>query len=149
MPQSLSNIIVHLVFSTKLRSPFLEESWRIPLHRYIGGIMRAHHVPLIAINSTTDHIHLAFDLPRTMTVADLVKNVKTGSTLWIKSEYGLPEFYWQQGYGAFSVSPEHREALIRYITNQQEHHRNTSFVDEYRKLLNKHGVDFDERYVWD
>lgn len=150
MPQSLANILVHLVFSTKERAPLLEDAWRDPLHGYIGGIVRRCGSELLAANSVADHIHLFFSLPRTITVADLVKEIKTGSTKWIQEQdTRLAEFHWQAGYGIFSVSPGHKDAVIRYIAGQQEHHRTVSFRDEYRRLLEKYGIQYDERYVWD
>ena len=150
MPQSLANILVHLVFSTKERAPLLEDAWRDPLHGYIGGIVRRCGSDLLAANSVADHIHLFFSLPRTITVADLVKEIKTGSTKWIQEQdTRLAEFHWQAGYGIFSVSPGHKDAVIRYIAGQQEHHRTVSFRDEYRRLLEKYGIQYDERYVWD
>ena len=134
MPQSLSNIIVHLVFSTKERRALLEDSWRPDLHQYITGILRSYKAPLLRINSVADHIHIGFQLPRTQTMALLVKEVKVGSSLWIKQKQSQSLFQWQQGYGAFSVSPNHTDGLIRYINNQQEHHQTISFQDEFRQL---------------
>jgi len=150
MPQSLANILVHLVFSTNQRAPLLDDSWRDPLHGYIGGIVRRCGSDLLAANSVADHIHLLFPLPRTIAVADLVKEIKTGSTKWIQ-ETGprLAKFHWQAGYGIFSVSPSHKELVIRYIAGQREHHRTVSFQDEFRRILEKYGIQYDERYVWD
>ncbi|MEO6908467.1 MAG: IS200/IS605 family transposase [Abditibacteriaceae bacterium] len=150
MPQSLSNILVHVIFSTKSRMPLLKDDSREEMHRYIGGIIRKCGTHPIMINSVSDHIHLFFDLPRTMTIADLVKEIKTGSGSWIREQESCPGgFHWQTGYGAFSVSPEHKEALVRYIANQEEHHRKVSFQDEYRHFLHKYGIEYDEQYVWD
>ncbi len=150
MPQSLANILVHLVFSTKERAPFLQDAWRDDLHGYIGGIVRRCGADLLAANSVTDHIHLFFPLPRTISAADLVKEIKTGATKWIhQKDPLLAAFHWQAGYGIFSVSHSHKEAVIQYIARQQEHHRDVSFQDEYRHLLEKHAIQYDERYVWD
>lgn len=150
MPQSLANILVHLVFSTKDRAPLLEDAWRDELHGYIGGIIRRCGGDLLAANSVADHIHLFFPLPRTITVADLVKEIKTGATKWIHDKFPrLGGFHWQAGYGAFSISPSHKPVVIRYIASQQEHHRKVSFQDEYRRLLEKYAIPYDERYVWD
>jgi putative transposase len=150
MPQSLSNILVHLVFSTKGREPSLEDAWRDDMHGYIGGIVRRCGGDLLAANSVADHIHLLFPLPRTITVADMVKEIKTGATKWIhgKSPH-LSGFHWQAGYGIFSVSPGHKQAVVQYIAGQQEHHRTVTFQDEYRRLLKKYNIEYDEKYVWD
>ncbi len=143
MPQSLANILIHLVFSTKDRAPLIDDLWRDELHGYIGG-------NLLAANSVADHIHLFFPLPRTITVADLVKEIKTGATKWVHEKFPrLGGFHWQAGYGAFSISPSHKPAVLRYIAEQQEHHRKVSFQDEYRRLLEKYAIPYDERYVWD
>lgn len=150
MPQSLSNILIHLVFSTKDRQPWIVDDWRDELHGYIGGIIRRHGSDLIAAGSVEDHIHLLFPLPRTVAVSELVKEIKSGSTRWIHASSVRPAgFYWQAGYGVFSISPSHKEAVLHYIATQREHHIITTFQDEYRKLLNKYGIDYDERYVWD
>lgn len=150
MPQSLANILVHLVFSTQDRAPMLDDVWRDDLHAYIGGIVRRCGSDLLAANSVADHIHLLLPMPRTMSVADLVREVKTGATKWIQEKApALARFHWQAGYGIFSVSPSHKEAVIQYIAVQQEHHRTVSFQDEYRRLLEKYGIQYDERYLWD
>jgi putative transposase len=150
MPQSLANILVHLVFSTKDREPLIDDLWRDELHGYIGGIIRRCGGDLLAANSVADHIHLFFPLPRTIAVADLVKEIKSGATKWIHEKFPrLGGFHWQAGYGVFSISPSHKPAVIRYIADQQEHHRNVSFQDEYRRLLEKYAIQYDERYVWD
>lgn len=150
MPQSLANILVHLVFSTKDRTPWIADDWRDDLHGYIGGIIRRHGTDLLAAGSVEDHIHLLFPLPRTVAVAELVKEIKSGSTRWIHDSPSRPSaFRWQAGYGAFSISPVHKEVLLDYIAHQREHHATTTFQDEYRKLLAKYGIEHDERYVWD
>ena len=150
MPQSLSNILVHLVFSTKERARLIEDSWRNELHGYIGGIIRRCGGELIAANSVEDHIHLFFPLPRTISIADLVKEIKTGATKWIH-ERGINKvyFHWQAGYGVFSVSPSHKKAVMQYIADQQAHHQKISFQDEYRRLLKKYEIVFEEKYLWD
>ncbi len=150
MPQSLANILVHLVFSTKDRQPVLQDEWRDDMHGYIGGIIRRCGGDLLAANSVSDHVHLFFPLPRTITVADLVKEIKTGATKWIHERNPrLNGFHWQAGYGVFSVSPGHKDAVVQYIAGQQEHHRKVTFQDEYRRLLEKYNIQYDERFVWD
>lgn len=150
MPQSLANILAHLVFSTKGRSPVLSDAWRDELHGYIGGITRRCGCDLLAAGSVQDHIHLFFPLPRTISVANLVREIKTGATQWIRErDPQLSEFHWQAGYGIFSVSPGHKEVILQYLARQKEHHRTVSFQEEYRRFLEKYSIQYDERYVWD
>ena len=150
VPQSLASLLVHLVFSTKGREPLLSDELRDDLHGYIGGIVGHHSGTLLAAGSVTDHIHLFISHPRTIAPSDLVKEIKMSSSKWIKArDKRLASFHWQHGYGMFSISPAHREALEKYIANQAEHHRTTTFQEEYRKLLSHYGMEWDERYVWD
>ena len=148
MPQSLSQILVHLVFSTKNRERVINDEIRDELHAYIGGIVGNLSGTLLKAGSVEDHIHLLIAHPRTSSPAQLVEAIKTGSSKWMKTK-GVTRFHWQNGYGAFSISPSHRAALEKYISNQREHHRTTTFEEEYRNLLKKYGIAFDERYVWD
>lgn len=150
MSQSLAQILVHLVFSTKNREPFLDDDIRDELHAYVGGIVKTQTGVLLKAGSVADHIHLLIAHPRTCAPSDLVQEIKTGSSKWVKTK-GAPYagFHWQGGYGAFSISPAHRLALEAYIAGQAEHHRTVTFQEEYRRLLDKYGVSFDERYVWE
>lgn len=150
MPQSLSSILVHLVFSTKNREPFLRPTIEVELHPYLATIFGALRSPSLAIDGTRDHIHVLFALGRTMAVADIVEEVKTSSSKWLKTkDRELRNFHWQKGYGAFSIGQSQVEVVKRYIRNQKEHHRRVTFQDEYREFLKRYGVDYDERYVWD
>ncbi len=150
MAQSLSQILAHLVFSTKNRDPLLADAWRDDLHAYIGGIVGNHQGTLLKAGSVADHVHLLIALPRTCAPAELVREIKTGSSKWVKCQSpSLRGFRWQSGYGMFSISPAHRATLERYIANQAEHHRVVTFQEEYRRLLGKYGIEYDERYVWD
>jgi REP element-mobilizing transposase RayT len=150
MPQSLSSILVHLVFSTKNREPFLRPIIEPELHPYLATIFGALGSPSLAIDGTRDHVHILFALGRTMTVADIVEEVKTSSSKWLKTkDRGLRNFHWQKGYGAFSIGQSQVEDVKRYIRNQKQHHRRVTFQDEYREFLKRYGVDYDERYVWD
>jgi putative transposase len=150
VPQSLAQILVHLVFSTKNREPLLRESDREELHAYFGGIVANHDGALLKAGSVADHIHLLLAHPRTCSPADLVQNIKTGSSKWLKTRDGCYSgFHWQNGYGIFSVSPSHRNDVEVYLAGQAEHHRKITFQDEYRHFLSKYGVEWDERYVWD
>ena len=151
MPQSLAQIYLHLVFSTKDRRPFLQDpSIRAETHQYLGGICNNLDCPVLRVGGVEDHVHILCRLNKTMTIADLVRELKRESSQWIKMKGpALADFYWQSGYGAFSVSPGHVEVLREYIANQVEHHRTETFQDELRRLLTKYGVQWDERYVWD
>ena len=151
MPQSLVQIYVHIVFSTKNRAPYLQDrAVRDRLHAYLNGICENQGSPSLRVGGTKDHIHILCRLSKTLDVATLIRELKRDSSKWIKDENPrLADFYWQQGYGAFSVSPSHVDALIQYIANQEEHHRRETFQDEFRRLCKKYGVVIDERYVWD
>jgi putative transposase len=150
MPQSLSQILVHLVFSTKNRETLLADDIRDELHAYIGGIADHLKGTLLKAGSVADHIHLLIAHPRTCSPSELVQEIKTGSSRWLKTKGSrYANFHWQGGYGIFSISPSHRPALEVYIGNQAEHHRLETFQDEYRRLLQKFEIQFDERYVWD
>jgi len=151
MPQSLAQIYLHIVFSTKHRRPFLfDPALRAETHKYLGGTCRDLDSPSLVVGGVEDHIHILCRFSRTQTVAVLVRELKRESSKWIKTkDTGLQDFHWQDGYGAFSISPGHVEALRAYIANQEEHHKRESFQDELRRLLKKYGVDYDERYVWD
>ena len=150
MPQSLAQILVHLVFSTKNRETFLTDNIRDDLHAYIGGIVANQKGTLLKAGSVADHIHLLLSHPRTCSPSDMVQEVKTGSSKWLKTKaVRNANFHWQSGYGIFSISPAHRPALERYISSQAEHHLKVTFQDEFRRLLKKYGVQCDERYVWD
>lgn len=150
MPQSLSQILVHLVFSTKNREPLLAEEIRDDVHAYIGGIIENKKGTLLKAGSVADHIHMLIAHPRTCAPSELVQEIKTGSSKWLKSKgTRYTNFHWQGGYGLFSISPSHRQAVEDYIGNQAEHHRVVTFQEEYRRLLAKYEIPFDERYVWD
>jgi REP element-mobilizing transposase RayT len=128
MGQSLSNVLVHLVFSTKSRSPWLHDSWREEFHKYVCSIVKDCNGQVIIVSSVDDHVHLFLPLPRTISISDLIKKIKSGSSNWIhRRDKALAKFQWQTGYGAFSVSPSHRAVVVDYIQNQKEHHKNNSF----------------------
>ena len=145
---TFTQILYHIVFSTKDREPCLTAERRPDLFRDIWGIISKHNAQLYRINGVQDHIHILSSLHPTVALSDFVKNIKLGSSSWIKSSEAFPGFrYWQDGYGAFTVSWSERNALIEYIKNQEEHHRKTSFLEEYRALLKEAGIDFEERYL--
>jgi REP element-mobilizing transposase RayT len=150
MPQSLARLHVHLVFSTKHRAPLLRDSVRESLHRYMAVVLTDLGCRPVLINSIEDHVHVLFELARTVAVSDAVEAIKKSSSKWIKSQSeDFAEFAWQAGYGAFAVSESNVLAVRDYVADQREHHRQRSFQDEYRAMLERHGIVFDERYVWD
>jgi len=150
MPQSLSNVLIHLIWSTKDRRPWLLADLRTKTHAFLAGTVRQCGCEAFRVGGVADHVHLATRLSRTQSVADLVKEVKTASSKWLKSEgTKFSEFSWQQGYGAFSIGMSQKDALLQYIDEQEEHHRSQSFQDEYRQFLEKYAIEYDERYVWD
>lgn len=150
MPQSLAQILIHLVFSTKNREPFIAFELQGELFSYLAGALKNIGCPPVQIGGMEDHVHLLFGLSRTRTVAYVVETIKTSSSKWIKTHgEGYHEFFWQAGYGAFSVSQSEAARVDQYIRDQARHHAARSFQDEFRALLKRHGVDFDEKYVWD
>lgn len=151
MPQSLGQIIVHVVFSTKHRHPWLHGSMQRNIHAYMASTVRAlERCECYRVGGVEDHVHLAIRLSRTICAADLVQKLKTSSSRWIKEQYPtLGDFAWQQGYAAISIGYTDLERLLMYIDGQAVHHHRTNFQDEYRSLLTEHGIEFDERYVWD
>ncbi|HEX4413937.1 MAG TPA: IS200/IS605 family transposase [Lacipirellulaceae bacterium] len=151
MPQSLAQLYLHIVFSTKDRTPYLQDhAFRERTHAYLKGICDNQDSPSLRVGGADDHIHILARLSKSVDVATLIRELKRDSSKWIKEEEPrLAEFHWQNGYGAFSVSPAHIPALIDYIKTQEEHHRRKSFQDELRRLCKKYDVAIDERYVWD
>ena len=149
MPQSLSIVYIHLVFSTKERRPFLRDpGLRASVHGYLGEISKRLDCPPIQVGGVEDHIHLLARFGRTITQAEWIKELKRISNEWLK-EQGIPDFRWQGGYADFSVSQSNLEDVKAYILRQEEHHRKTSFQDEVRALLRRHQMEWDERYIWD
>jgi putative transposase len=153
MPQSLSYLLIHVVFSTKDRAPALAVAVRPALHAYLATVARNAGCECYRVGGVADHVHMAIRLSRTATIAQLVENLKTSSSKWLKTQTpqspALASFAWQQGYGAFSVGPSDLEALRAYIDTQEEHHRTRTFQEEYRAFLKRYGVEYDERYLWD
>jgi putative transposase len=150
MSQSLSQVIVHGVFSTKHRTSWLDSELRESLFAYIATLLKSQgHVPII-VGGHDDHIHMLLGLSRTVAISDTIKHVKVYSSLWVKQEFEhRKEFGWQSGYGAFSVAYSSMDSAIAYIANQDDHHSKTSFKDEFRQLMKEHGIEIDERYAWD
>jgi len=150
MPQSLSVVLVHLVFSTKNREPLIHPDVQTELYAFLGGTARDCGCPMLDRGGTEDHIHLLCSLSRTITIANLVEELKTRSSKWLKTKGpAYAGFHWQSGYGVFSIGRSQEAVVKKYIAGQAEHHRKFSFQDEFRLLLRKYGVEYDERYVWD
>ena len=151
MPQFLARVVQHVVFSTKNRVAFFKDpELRARLHASMAGVLQNIGCEPILIGGVEDHVHILCNLSRTITSAGLVEEAKKSPSKWMKEQgaaYG--EFFWQGGYGAFSVSQSNVEQVRAYIATQEEHHRRVSFQDEFRALCRKHGVEIDERYVWD
>jgi putative transposase len=150
MAQSLSKILTHLIFSTKNRERIIQDDVRDELHRYIASVLKEMDSPAILINSVEDHIHILFSLSKNYAIKEIVEEVKKSSSKWIKQKSrDYAGFYWQNGYGAFSVSQSGVPDVAKYIAGQKEHHKRKTFQEEYREFLERYEVKYDERYVWD
>lgn len=151
MPQSLAKVIVYIVYSTKNRTPWLKNAnLRTELYAYNATILKKRDSPAIVIGGVEDHIHILALLSRKVAIMDLVQESKTETSKWVKKQGpGLQDFAWQAGYGIFSVSESNCGQVKSYIESQSEHHLRMSFQDEFRALCGRHGVELDERYVWD
>ncbi len=150
MGQSLVKNYIHIIFSTKLRAPLILESIENELYSYIGGICKQLECYPVKIGGYIDHIHILCMLSKKIPLMKLLEEIKAHSSKWIKTKDDtLKKFYWQNGYGAFSVNPYEVDKVIAYIENQKEHHRKKTFQDEYRAFLKKYNVEFNEKYVWD
>src|SRR5438874_1996001 len=150
MSQSLVKNYIQIIFSTKHRLPIIDEAIEHELHSYLGGICKKLDCQPIKINGYYDHVHILCMLFKKITLIKLLEEVKSDSSRWIKTRspvYSI--FYWQDGYGGFSVTPDQVDNVIEYISNQKVHHKTVSFQDEYRALLKQFNVAYDERYVWD
>lgn len=149
MASTLTSILLHIVFSTKSREPTISESIEPDLYSYIGGICRNHGCRLLDAGGTADHVHLLVSLGKTISVAELLMQVKRDSSRWIKARGDeFRAFHWQDGYGAFSIAQSQIDGVRRYFAAQKEHHRTRSFKEEFVALLEKYRVAYDERYIW-
>ena len=149
MPQSFGSLHCHLVFSTKQRRALVADEVRPRLFEYAGGILRNQGCSLIAAGGMPDHVHLLVSMSRAMAVADVLRIVKANASAWMHDEMRVRDFQWQEGYGAFAVSYSSINTVKEYIANQAEHHRARTFQDEFREILRRHDLEWDERYVWD
>jgi putative transposase len=150
MAQSLSKLLTHLIFSTKNREPLIKDDVRDELHRYIAAVLIDLDSPAILINSVEDHVHILFSVSKNYSISKIVEEIKKASSKWIKGKgVSYAGFYWQGGYGAFSVSQSNVPEVQQYIASQREHHRRKTFQEEFREFLKRYEIEYDERYVWD
>ena len=150
MAGTFTNLLYHIVFSTKHRRPLIQSPLRDELHKYIGGIIRGQDGILLEIGGMPDHIHLVTKFKADHSLAEMVRLIKCNSSKWANEQPDrLEEFNWQTGYAAFTVSESQLAAVRNYVRNQEEHHRCRTFQEEFLELLKKHGIEYDERYVWD
>jgi REP element-mobilizing transposase RayT len=151
MAHTFTNLLTHIVFSTKNRTPQIDQELKPQLLAYMGGIAREINGVALLINGTVDHVHLLVRLPATVALADVLRVIKTNSSRWVHEKWPTRSaFAWQIGYGAFSVSQSKAETVLRYIANQEEHHRKVSFQQEMISYLRRNKIDYyDERYIWD
>ena len=150
MPQSLTKLYAHLIFSTKNREAFLDRGIRPRVHAYLATVIRDLDSPFVVVGGVADHVHSLFDMGTMHAPVKFVEHVKRESSKFVKTlgpKYG--DFYWQRGYGMFSVSPTHLADVEKYVRGQETHHRKRTFKDEFRTFLERYGIEYDERYVWD
>jgi len=150
MSHTYSKLAVHCIFSTKNRRGLIRASYRDRLHAYVGGVLREHGAVLVAAGGTADHMHVLLELPTTLSVADTMRLLKANTSRWLSETF--PEaasFAWQTGYAAFSVSKSAVDEVTQYIGRQEEHHRVRTFDEELIEFLRRHGIEYDERYVFD
>jgi REP element-mobilizing transposase RayT len=150
MPQSLTKLYAHLIFSTKNRAAFLDEEIRPRVHAYISKVVRSLDSPYVLVGGVVDHVHILFDMGKLHAPVAFVEQVKRESSKFVKTlgtMYG--HFYWQRGYGMFSVSPTHLADAENYVRDQEQHHQKRTFQEEFREFLHRYGIAYDERYVWD
>ena len=148
MPQSLAKVYIHVIFSTKNREPVLVDEWRDELFHVLGGSANNLGCQSLIVGGVADHIHMLFQLGRTITIAEAIGKIKCTASAWVNQRQNL-SFHWQGGYAAFSVSQSNVEAVREYIRGQDEHHSKQAFQDELREWLRRYEIEWDERYVWD
>ena len=149
MSQSLSKVYIHITFSTKDRQHLIDENIKDSLFQYLGGICKGLECNPVQVGGYTDHVHILCLLSRKIAQMDLLEEIKKQSSKWIKTKgMAYSNFYWQDGYGVFSVNPTQVNVVVDYIKNQEEHHKTKSFQDELRAFLKKYKVEYDERYIW-
>lgn len=150
MSQSLSQVYIHIIFSVKRREPLILEDFQNELYAYMVSILKSLETNVLKIGGASDHIHILAVLSRKYSISKIIEEIKKSSSKWLKSkDIKLSNFYWQQGYGIFSVSQSQVENVKKYIENQKKHHQKSSYQEEFREILKKYNVSFDEKYVWD
>jgi REP element-mobilizing transposase RayT len=150
MAGTYTNLLYHLVFSTKERVPLIGRELQPDLYAYLGGIVRGEGGILLEVGGMPDHVHLLARIKPIASVSEMLRQIKANSSKWVNEEkFKMRKFAWQDGYAAFSVSESQVSALRRYIREQEQHHRGQSYQDEFRALLDRHGIAYDERYLWD
>ena len=148
MPSTHTSLNYHIVFSTKERCNFIDAPWRPRLHEYMGGIIKNLDGVPLAIGGVSDHVHALLSLSASHRLVDFVRELKTASSKWVHETIPMHIFSWQEGYGAFTVSASNREAVCKYILNQEEHHRHKTFQDKFLELLKRSGIQYEEKYLW-
>jgi len=149
MAHTFPNLLTHVIFSTKDRQALISRDLKPDLPVCMGGIVRELQGKCVAANSMPDHVHLLLWLPPSMALAEALRTVKTNSSLWVHQKSGRRGFAWQTGYGAFSVSQSNAASVVKYIREQEKHHRRVTFQEEFVSFLDKNGVRYDERYIWE
>ena len=149
MSRTFTNLLIHLIFSTKHREPMIVPENESELHRYLGGLTRDLKGKAYGINGTVDHVHMLVSLPPVVSISDALRYLKANSSGWVHDKWPEKPFAWQLGYGAFSVSKSNVPEVLRYIARQKEHHRKVTFKEEFLEFLIKYGIEYDERYIWD
>ena len=149
MANTYTQLHIQLVFAVKYRAALIQKEWKKRLHQYITGIIQKNEHKMLQVNSMPDHIHVFIGMRPNQSISSLVQNVKSESTKWIKeNKFCKSTFAWQEGFGAFSYSKSHVERVIRYIQNQEAHHKKETFLDEYRRMLKAFEIEYDERYIF-
>ncbi|BDS06223.1 transposase [Oceaniferula spumae] len=148
MPATHTALYYHLVFSTKDREEWFTEAFRPDLHTYLGGVVRGLEGVALAVGGVADHVHLLVGLKATHTLSDLMRELKACSSRWVSEQLRMKAFAWQEGYGAFTVSPPDLEKVRAYVLNQKKHHRKTTFKEEYVAMLERGMVEYDDTYLW-
>ena len=149
MAHTFTNLLTHVIFSTKDRQALVTPNLKPDLLAYMGGIIRNTHAKLLDSNARPDHVHCLLYLPASLAVAEAVCLIKCNSSLWVHDTWRRAAFAWQAGYGAFSVSHSNVPAVVKYIRNQDVHHRKMTFQEEFITFLKRHGIAYDERYIWE
>lgn len=150
MSHTYTQLLYHLVFSTKNREPLIDPELKSRLHPFLGGAIRELGGTALLVNGMPDHVHILSILPPTITVSNALREIKSSSSGWVHDTWPQHRrFAWQTGYAAFTVSSSNAEKVRRYIERQEEHHRTRTFQEEFIALLKRHGLSYDERYIWD